>query len=120
MVPNLDLGMPAEEITDRPGAGEDNSPLTAPPLDSSEAEMWSAELAFIAGRDSMVRSAQFAIRTAVRAQSLAVLAGTDAVDELLDAWMIATGESPRRIYQTAITYLRTDQVLTAALRPHAR
>jgi hypothetical protein len=111
--------MPAEEITGRPGAGEDDSAVTAPPLDSSEADMWSAELAFIAGRDSMVRSAQFAIRTAVRAQSLAVLAGTDAVDELLDAWMTATGESPRRIYQAAIMYLRTDRVLTAALRPHA-
>jgi hypothetical protein len=111
--------MPAEEIADRPGAGEDNLAVTAPPLDSTEADMWSAELAFIAGRDSMVRSAQFAIRTAVRAQSLGLLAGTEAIDELLDAWMIATGESPRRIYQTAITYLRTDQVLAAALRPHA-
>jgi hypothetical protein len=112
--------MPAEEITNRPDAGDESSAGTAPQLESSEAEMWSAELAFIAGRDSMVRSAQFAIRTAVRAQSLALLAGTDAVDELLDAWMKATGAVPRRIYQTAITYLRTDQVLTTALRPHAR
>ena len=67
----------------------------------------------------MVRSAQFAIRTAVRAQFLARLAGTDAVDELLDAWTMATGDVPRRIYQTAIMYLRTDHVLTAGLRPHA-
>ena len=112
--------MPAEEIRDRSGTGEENSSVSGPPLDSSEAEMWSAELAFIGERDSMVRSAQFAIRTAVRAQCLAVLAGTDAVDELLDAWKIATSEIPRRIYQTAITYLRTDKVLTAALHPHAR
>jgi len=78
--------------------------------------MWAAELSFIAGNDSSVRAAQFAIRTAVRAQALAALAGTDPVNELLDARTTATTELSRQVYGTAMTYLRTEQLLIEGLR----
>lgn len=78
--------------------------------------MWAAELAFMPDGDKTLRRAQFAIRTAVRAQALAKLAGTDPVDELLDARACARSVSSRKIYETAIAYLKREQELRHALR----
>ena len=118
----LDLSwiMPAEDTSNLPDERQDKSPLRAPVVESSEAEMWAAELSFISACDSSVRSAQFAIRTVVRAQALAALAGTDPIDELLDARKGATGDLSRRVYESAINHLRVEKLLAAALRWPAR
>lgn len=76
--------------------------------------MWVAELAYLPVDDAPLRHAQFAIRTAVRAQELARLSGTTAVDELLDARAAATNAATRRVYETAITYLHREQELRRA------
>src|SRR3954452_11676058 len=101
--------MPVEQPSSASGAGPEIFPSSAWAIDSTEAEMWAAELSFIAENDSSVRSAQFAIRTAVRAQALAALAGTDALNELLDARATASSELSRQVYSTAMTYLRAEQ-----------
>lgn len=80
----------------------------------SEAEMWAAELAYLPLDDAPLRQAQFAIRTAVRAQELAHAAGTSPVDELLDARAAAKNAATQRIYETAITYLTREQELRRA------
>lgn len=76
--------------------------------------MWAAELAYLPDNSALLRHAQFAIRTAVRAQQLAGMAGTDAIDELLDARKAAVNPASRRIYETAITYLHREQELRRA------
>ena len=76
--------------------------------------MWAAELAYLPDNDTSLRQAQFAIRTAVRAQQLANMAGTDPRDELLDARACATNPASRRVYETAITYLHREQELQRA------
>lgn len=91
-------------------AGDD--PLPVPPV--SEGEMWAAELAYLPNDNAPLRHAQFAIRTAVRAQELAAMAGTRAVDELLDARAKAVNPAARRVYETAITYLHREQELRRA------
>lgn len=78
--------------------------------------MWAAELAFLPVDDAPLRQAQFAIRTAVRAQELANAAGTSAVDELLDARAVAKNMATRHIYDTAITYLTREQELRRVCR----
>lgn len=77
--------------------------------------MWAAELAFLPSGNQRLRRAQFAVRTAVRAQALALLAGTDAIDELLDARRCARTATTRRVYEMAITYLRGEQDLCGPL-----
>lgn len=81
--------------------------------DTSELDLWSAELLLLPSGDQRVRAAQFAIRTAVRAQTVAATKGTDPVDELLDARARASGAKARRVYQSAIGYLRADRILGA-------
>lgn len=76
--------------------------------------MWAAELAYLPDNDTLLRQAQFAIRTAVRAQELANMAGTRAIDELLDARAAAVNPATRLIYETAITYLNREQELQRA------
>lgn len=78
--------------------------------------MWAAELAYLPIDDAPLRQAQFAIRTAVRAQELANAAGTTAVDELLDARAVAKNTATRHIYDTAITYLTREQELRRVCR----
>jgi hypothetical protein len=78
--------------------------------------MWAAELAYLPIDDAPLRQAQFAIRTAIRAQELANAAGTSPVDELLDARAGATTAATRRIYETAITYLTREQELRRVCR----
>ena len=73
--------------------------------------MWAAELAYLPDDNGPLRHAQFAIRTAVRAQELARMAGTLAVDELLDARAKAVTPAARRVYETAISYLHREQEL---------
>ena len=80
----------------------------------SEAEMWAAELAYLPADDAPLRQAQFAIRTAIRAQQLANAAGTSPVDELLDARAVAKNAATRHIYDTAINYLTREQELRRA------
>ncbi|MCW2539939.1 MAG: hypothetical protein JWN95_1664 [Frankiales bacterium] len=79
--------------------------------------MWLAELAFLDRQDQLSRSAQFVIRTAVRAQALAELAGTNPIDELLDGRAQVTGAAARAAFEGALTYVRRDQELSAAIRP---
>ena len=86
-----------------------SEPLPVPEV--SEAEMWAAELAYLPVDDAPLRQAQFAIRTAVRAQELANAAGTSAVDELLDARAVAKNSAAQHIYETAINYLAREQEL---------
>ena len=77
----------------------------------SEREMWAAELAYLPENDALLRQVQFVIRTAVRAQELAKIAGTNPVDELLDARAAATTAASRQVYETAMTFLRRGQEL---------
>ena len=77
--------------------------------------MWLAELLLLSGLDLAVRRAQFVIRTAVRAQELAMKAETDPIDELLDARRFARNSRSRTIYNRAINYLRAEQVLSRQL-----
>ena len=51
----------------------------------SEDDLWLAELDLVDATDQAPRRIQFAIRTATRAQALARQAGSDPIDELLDA-----------------------------------
>ena len=81
----------------------------------SEHDMWLAELLLLSGLDSAVRRAQFVIRTAVRAQELAMKAETDPIDELLDARGFARNSRSRTIYNRAISYLRAEQILSPHL-----
>ena len=90
----------------RPAASE---PLGVPEVD--ESEMWTAELAYLPAGNAALRRAQFAIRTAVRAQALARLAGTQAIDELLDARALSRIPASRLVYETAIAYLRREREL---------
>jgi hypothetical protein len=76
--------------------------------------MWAAELAYLPANDPPLRQAQFAIRTAVRAQELANMAGTAAIDELLDARAEAVNPAARRVYESAITYLSRERELRRA------
>jgi hypothetical protein len=80
-----------------------------------EFDLWMAELDYLASADAPTRRAQFAIRTAERAQCLARAAGTNPVDELLDARGKVTTAPARRILERAIGYVRADQSLSAAL-----
>jgi hypothetical protein len=75
-----------------------------------------AELAYITGCDDRSRAAQFAVRTAERAQCLAQAAGTDPVDELLDARARVTSNSAREVLERSIGYVRADQILDASLQ----
>ncbi len=77
--------------------------------------MWAAELAYLPEGDSRLRKAQFAIRTAVRAQALARLAGTQAIDELLDARALSGIPASREVYETAIAYLSRERELDHGL-----
>jgi hypothetical protein len=89
------------------------APRRAKPVpEVSESDLWLAELLFLSDTDRSVRSAQFVIRTAVRADQLARQAGTTAIDELLDAREFAAGENTRTIYDRAISYLRAEQILS--------
>ena|SRR6476660_69654 len=81
----------------------------------SEHDMWLAELLLLSGLDLPVRRAQFVIRTAVRAQELAMQAGTDPIDELLDARRFARNSRTQSIYERAISYLRAEQILSRQL-----
>jgi hypothetical protein len=88
--------------------------MGSPPV-VPESFLWMAELDFIARCDRQSRTAQFAIRTAERALCLARAAGTDPVDELLDArGKVATARA-RRVLERAIGYVRADQELSADL-----
>jgi len=89
---------------------------TEPVPDVSESDLWLAELLLLSDNDRSVRSAQFVIRTAVRAQQLAKRAGTMAIDELLDARGLATSTRTRTIYDRAISYLRLEQILSTGMR----
>lgn len=79
----------------------------------SERELWLAELDLADHRDLAVRRAQFAIRTAVRAQSLAKQAGTDPIDELLEARGRVNSPAAKMVFCRAIDYLHTDRLLDA-------
>ena len=76
-----------------------------------ELDLWVAELDYLAPCDPRSRSAQFAIRTAVRAQCLAQAAGTDPVDELLDARVKVRSAGARAVIERAVRYVRADQTL---------
>ena len=80
-----------------------------------EFDLWMAELDYLASCDIKTRKAQFAIRTAERAQCLARAAGTDPVDELLDARGKVTTDRARHILERAIGYVRADQSLSGDL-----
>src|SRR4051794_15279129 len=80
--------------------------------DTSEEQLWLAELDLLGADDPRIRPVQFAIRTAVRAQALARRAGTDAIDELLDARAAMIGASSRQVFDRAIGYLRLDDRLS--------
>lgn len=77
----------------------------------SETELWVAELDYLEACDPVSRCAQFAIRTAVRAQCLAKAAGTDPVDELLDARGRVLTDAARAMIERAVRYVRADQCL---------
>jgi hypothetical protein len=89
---------------------------TEPVPGVSESDLWLAELLLLSNTDRSVRSAQFVIRTAVRAEQLAKKAGTTAIDELLDARGFATSARTRTIYDRAICYLRAELMLSAGMR----
>ncbi len=78
--------------------------------------MWAAELAYLPDNNGRLRKAQFAIRTAVRAQELALLAGTNPIDELLDARAASVTASARSVYEIAIGYLHRERELARACR----
>ena len=98
-----------EDVTD-PRSPHLSRPGQVPEV--SESDMWLAELLLLTGLDLAVRGAQFVIRTAVRAQELAMKADTDPIDELLDAREFARNSNSRTIYNRAISYLRAGQVLS--------
>ena len=79
----------------------------------SEDDWWLAELDLVNYHDIAVRRAQFAIRTAARAQSLAKQLGTDAIDELLEARGRVTSLAAKMVFSRAIDYLHTDRLLDA-------
>jgi len=80
-----------------------------------ELDLWVAELDYLAPCDPRSRTAQFAIRTAVRAQCLAEAAGTDPVDELLDARVRVRSADARAVIERAVRYVRADQSLSRDL-----
>jgi len=93
------------------------APRRAKPVpDVSECDLWLAELLLLSNTDRSVRTAQFVVRTAVRAEQLARKAGTTAIDELLDARGFASSGRTRIIYDRAISYLRAEQILSAGMR----
>ena len=97
------------EAAKPPATAADSGSWPVPAV--SESDMWAAELAFLPAGDTRSRKVQFAIRTAIRAQELAHLAGTRAIDELLDARAVAVNPASRTIYETAIGYLAREQEL---------
>jgi hypothetical protein len=78
----------------------------------TECQLWESELAYIGDQDVMRKAAQFAIRTAIRAQCLADAAGTDALDELLDLRCRVHSQAGRTAVDLAIQYVQTDRVLS--------
>lgn len=81
----------------------------------SETNLWVAELDYLTSSDAKSRSAQFAIRTAERAQWLAKAAATNPVDELLDARGKVGTDEARGVLERAIRYVRADQSLEREL-----
>jgi hypothetical protein len=79
----------------------------------SEDDLWLAELDLVDATDQGPRRIQFAIRTATRAQALAKRAGSDPIDELLDARARAKSVAARGVFERAIDYLHTDRLLNA-------
>ncbi len=79
----------------------------------SEEDLWLAELDLIDPEDQVPRRIQFAIRTATRAQALARRAGSDPIDELLDARARVASAAARSVLERAIDYLHTDRLLNA-------
>ena len=79
----------------------------------SENDLWLAELDLVDVEDLTIRRIQFAIRTATRAQALAKQAGSDAIDELLDARGLVSSDAARNVFDRAIDYLHTDRLLTS-------
>jgi len=79
----------------------------------SEEDLWLAELDLIDATDQAPRRIQFAIRTATRAQALARRAGSDPIDELLDARARVASAAARSVFERAIDYLHTDRLLNA-------
>jgi hypothetical protein len=79
----------------------------------SEDDLWLAELDLVDGTDQAPRRIQFAIRTATRAQALARQAGSDPIDELLDARARVKSAAARNVLERAIDYLHTDRLLNA-------
>jgi len=79
----------------------------------SEEDLWLAELDLIDSADEAPRRIQFAIRTATRAQALARRAGSDPIDELLDARARVASAAARSVFERAIDYLHTDGLLNA-------
>ena len=77
-----------------------------------ESDLWVAELDYLTPCNSQIRSAQFVIRTAERAQCLAQTAGTNPVDELLDARGRVMTDEARVVLEQAIRYVRADQSLS--------
>jgi hypothetical protein len=77
-----------------------------------EYDLWLAELELADMTDSLVRRIQFAIRTATRAQALAKQAGSDPIDELLDARGRVASDAAKNVFDRAIDYLHTDRLLT--------
>lgn len=80
-----------------------------------ESTLWIAELDYLTTNDVKSRSAQFAIRTAERAQCLAKAAATNPVDELLDARDKVSTPEARSVLECAIRYIRADQSLDREL-----
>ncbi|HSU36636.1 MAG TPA: hypothetical protein VLJ88_13340 [Propionibacteriaceae bacterium] len=79
----------------------------------SEDDLWLAELDLVDGTDHAPRRIQFAIRTATRAQALARRAGSDPIDELLDARARVKSAAARSVFERAIDYLYTDRLFNA-------
>jgi hypothetical protein len=79
----------------------------------SEDDLWLAELDLVDAIDQAPRRIQFAIRTATRAQALAKRAGSDPIDELLDARSRVKSAAARIVFERAIDYLHTDRLLNA-------
>lgn len=98
----------AADESKNPAWGNSVARATCP----TETQMWTSELCYLSDSDPPVRVAQFVVRTAIKAGALARSAGTDPIDELLDARTFAASENARRIYERAIGFLRIDQVLS--------
>ena len=79
----------------------------------SEDDLWLSELDLVDAIDQAPRRIQFAIRTATRAQALAKRAGSDPIDELLDARARVKTAAARNVFERAIDYLYTDRLLDA-------